>query len=523
VKVRFIKKANNLRKIKWYGGVICGTANGRRIIKIHYDDGTSEVANFPDKDIIVDDVNNGRHGGAGGDGGGEAFVPVPSPMSLSSKIHDDDPGLMSSVKEEEGVGEAEEMEEEEGEEGSGDIPQETRQKMSSELLDAEDGRSPPTENSPLKEGRMDEDEVNEEFERETKPPVLSHVPAKESSTSEVNCSDTGRTVVAPTGMGISDMLDENEEESDGEIVEPCPLAQSSGREEKTQCPDNEGISSMHVASELHTASIEEGQLLNEDGEVRLTKNVGDDKDVTTLMKSIDKPQDEGPSGDDCIKTYQDDLTGEMNCPSAENSQQDQMKREEKNEISSPADELNASVGLGVEKSEVKFTDDAGFVGGVDSTPPQVASVIQPAAVDQSEEDRTEKKRKKRGPLSIHIGLPGAKRKKLGEGMKQMPQDETPIATANDDATAMDEFVMKKADVGDDAVEVDKPLPAPSRVDVKSHINAAQVDPSSLDTTSLKGNDSYGNSLSDGEMQEDGEIQEGGTINMEVDPSEVCCV
>ena len=46
-------------------------------MKIQYDDGTSEVADFPDKDIIVDDVNNGVHGdGDGGEGGkGKAFIP----------------------------------------------------------------------------------------------------------------------------------------------------------------------------------------------------------------------------------------------------------------------------------------------------------------------------------------------------------------------------------------------------------------------------------------------------------------
>eukprot|EP00985_Skeletonema_marinoi_P006889 scaffold3011_cov130-Skeletonema_marinoi.AAC.14 len=68
VKVRFVKKANIqgklTRKLKWYGGVIVGIGNKGRKVKIEYDDGTSEVADFPDKDIIVDDVNNGCHGSA---------------------------------------------------------------------------------------------------------------------------------------------------------------------------------------------------------------------------------------------------------------------------------------------------------------------------------------------------------------------------------------------------------------------------------------------------------------------------
>jgi hypothetical protein len=36
-------------------------------IKVHYDDGTSEISNFPDKDIVIDDTNNRKHAfGVGG-------------------------------------------------------------------------------------------------------------------------------------------------------------------------------------------------------------------------------------------------------------------------------------------------------------------------------------------------------------------------------------------------------------------------------------------------------------------------
>ena len=95
VKVRFIKKvttttANNnstansnsnnklIRKIKWYGGTIQSVTSKGKKIHILYDDGTSEHADFPDKDIIVDDVNNGVHccyndddDDGGNDGGGD--------------------------------------------------------------------------------------------------------------------------------------------------------------------------------------------------------------------------------------------------------------------------------------------------------------------------------------------------------------------------------------------------------------------------------------------------------------------
>ena len=99
VKVRFVKKARSPhgRTTRWYGGVVCGVSSGGRRIRVHYDDGTNEVADFPDKDIIIDDRDNGRHvydgspggpgyvvggGGRGGKGGGggaagSAFAPPP--------------------------------------------------------------------------------------------------------------------------------------------------------------------------------------------------------------------------------------------------------------------------------------------------------------------------------------------------------------------------------------------------------------------------------------------------------------
>jgi hypothetical protein len=66
VKVRFatnVRKANGklARKLKWYGGLVTGVSTGGSKIRIKYDDGTSEVSKFPDKDIIVDDEGNGTH------------------------------------------------------------------------------------------------------------------------------------------------------------------------------------------------------------------------------------------------------------------------------------------------------------------------------------------------------------------------------------------------------------------------------------------------------------------------------
>ena len=66
VKVRFatnVRKRDGkiVRRLKWYGGLVTKVSTGGSKIRIKYDDGTSEVSKFPDKDIIVDDTGNGEH------------------------------------------------------------------------------------------------------------------------------------------------------------------------------------------------------------------------------------------------------------------------------------------------------------------------------------------------------------------------------------------------------------------------------------------------------------------------------
>jgi len=70
VKVRFLsgrskaerrKHESITKRIKWYGGCVSEVyADGKRV-RIHYDDGTSEVSDFPDDDIVIDDTENGVH------------------------------------------------------------------------------------------------------------------------------------------------------------------------------------------------------------------------------------------------------------------------------------------------------------------------------------------------------------------------------------------------------------------------------------------------------------------------------
>ena len=81
VKVRFATKVKRdgkiIRKKKWYGGRVSAVSKEGSKIRIKYDDGTTEVTRFPDKDVVVDDTGNGQHHAPS-----EKFVP---PLLLGSK------------------------------------------------------------------------------------------------------------------------------------------------------------------------------------------------------------------------------------------------------------------------------------------------------------------------------------------------------------------------------------------------------------------------------------------------------
>lgn len=507
VKVRFIKKANNIhgrshRKIKWYGGVICGTANGRRVIKIHYDDGTSEVANFPDKDIIVDDVNNGRHGGngsgSGGNCGGE-FVPIPS-------VPNEHMALSASVEGEEKEGERGHKVTEK--ERNDDTSERKRQKRSSDLDEDVGDDSIALEKCQIKSKQSDEKEEEKSDERTTTlflPDVL--VRTKKSLNNEDGVSKIGRVSMAQEEItttlhkeyhGGCKMIirseteeEEGEEGEDGEIVESRILVPSSGQQEKRPWSNKDEILPVYELSECLPSKIAEGELSKEDREVPETKCGGDcpkDNIETALFKPNDKPQDEGPTGVARNKVSHD-----------ENPQMTQTKA---NEISSAIIELNAVNGIHLSENEGKDFDvtlkNSGFDAGVDSIPPTSESTIQTVAADLTEQALIEKKKKKRGPLSIHIGLPGSKRKRLTEeGMKIKPRGEISLAPATNN-----EVGIKKGDAGDsNTVDVD-------------------IDPTKLDTTHEKSREGSADSLSDGEIQEVGEKGEEYTTIMEVDPKGV---
>jgi hypothetical protein len=50
-----------VKKKIWYGGRVAAVSKMGSKIRIKYDDGTSEISKFPDKDVVVDAVMNGEH------------------------------------------------------------------------------------------------------------------------------------------------------------------------------------------------------------------------------------------------------------------------------------------------------------------------------------------------------------------------------------------------------------------------------------------------------------------------------
>jgi hypothetical protein len=276
------------------------------------------------------------------------------------------------------------------------------------------------------------------------------------------------------------------------------------RKEKNICHDKEIAIPIYEPPQGHIATVEEGELPMVDGELQLKTNSGNvnDNDDTTPLKSNDRHQDNGPSEDIGVKACQDDnITAVANLPDNVKSQEQEMIQEKVIDFSSTVAES-----ANVHESEVTVHEkmkDTCF------PPPVGATLIGTAAADQSEQDLTEKKKKKRGPLSIHIGLPGAKRKKL---IESKPQDESSVANAKDTFTTISEISTRNRNVGDDLMEVDKPSLATTSYPKTNY--------ASLDVASLTGNEVFDDSLSDGEIQEDGKVQEVITSIMEVGPKEV---
>jgi hypothetical protein len=65
VKVRFATQVKQdgkvIKKKIWYGGRVSAVSKEGSKVRIKYDDGTSEISKFPDKDAAVDETFNGEH------------------------------------------------------------------------------------------------------------------------------------------------------------------------------------------------------------------------------------------------------------------------------------------------------------------------------------------------------------------------------------------------------------------------------------------------------------------------------
>jgi len=64
-------------KRSWFGGCVVAVTQEGKMITIQYDDGTSECSEFPDKHVIVDDVDNGTHLA-----NAHAFIPPPPTTTI---------------------------------------------------------------------------------------------------------------------------------------------------------------------------------------------------------------------------------------------------------------------------------------------------------------------------------------------------------------------------------------------------------------------------------------------------------
>ena len=147
-------------------------------------------------------------------------------------------------------------------------------------------------------------------------------------------------------------------------------------------------------------------------------------------------------------------------------------------------------------------------------------------------------KKKRGPLSIRIGLPGAKRKKQMEEemkLKQQVQSaadgaspEIPLSSSIEPSKKKQHIsthvVGDNGRIGDYSINAkvmkvsDPSLVVPACLEMQPIVT--QEKPASLDITSSNVKEDDDDSLSDGEIQEDGEIHEDDTHPMLVDMKKV---
>ncbi|KAL3809893.1 hypothetical protein ACHAXA_008545 [Cyclostephanos tholiformis] len=656
VKVRFVKRASvqgrTMRRIKWYGGVVTGVLNGGRRIKVHYDDGTNEVSDFPDKDIIVDDYSNGHHifgvGGGGGKGEGvvgSAFAP---PLRRSPTMTDD---IDASSDKDEDKGGSRGMDEaiadqshhrpkgakdqmktdDEGDDGACELEKSKKKKKKKKkkimrkesITDAEGEGGGGSGQPPFLEKRMlgvREEEDNGGGD------LSANVDDEDASINVKN--NANKPIDSSADMSIAD-IDGGSCERIGEIPEVAKMAKKEMAQLRYEYPIRDEMSPGEECDDKYEAIAEstsslfrsetkdpgenlqninecspemEGGESPEDEELQPEEMRDQVKkpsglqyaDVsTTQLKYADKPQDDGPSdeayaqADQAAGAYNADPSHAANHPVPITTSNENVLRSKiiscrsisaaaavidlsptietiiaaattddklpshvslkessliHSTISQPMQEERHTALSDVEESKKKESvvgdESKAQVTSDETPPPPTPPTSMTANADEEAQHhiphvlitQPHEMKKKRGPLSIRIGLPGAKRKKqMEEEMKLKQQDQSaadgifpsPIAESSKKKQKISTLVVRENErigegtMNDDMIKKSDPSSV-TPAHLEMHPIITHERPACLDTTSLRGKEGNDDSLSDGEIKQDGELHKDDTYQMTVD-------
>ncbi|KAL3942197.1 MAG: hypothetical protein SGBAC_003576 [Bacillariaceae sp.] len=225
VKVRFATKVRKegkiVKKRKWYGGRVSNVTPDGSKIKIKYDDGTSEISQFPDDDVVVDDTDNGQHSQAASASvhrfvPRQARSPTPTPSAtivVAGVEEKEEVGELAESKEEKAVETKEKEEEKEVEEAPKATESSNTKEEEEKVVESIPTEKLQKENEPQednKEGEevekpkpMDEEDGDTKMEEapETKPPapVLEESkPAPEETTAIAEVEEMPRSSPKPS-------------------------------------------------------------------------------------------------------------------------------------------------------------------------------------------------------------------------------------------------------------------------------------------------------------------------------------
>ncbi|CAJ1944433.1 unnamed protein product [Cylindrotheca closterium] len=201
VKVRFATKVRRegkiVKKRKWYGGRVSNVTPDGSKIKIKYDDGTSEISQFPDDDVVVDDTDNGQHSQAAS-ASVHRFLPRQARSPTPTPTPTPTPAVVEE-KEEEKKEVEEKVEEKEEEKPKEEVVKEDMPTEDSPKDDAPEEEVPkeeeaakPTESSTAKEKEDDKvaEQIPVEKPQEEKEAQEGEEKEEEETPKEVEKDDT---------------------------------------------------------------------------------------------------------------------------------------------------------------------------------------------------------------------------------------------------------------------------------------------------------------------------------------------